>query len=393
MRPVFRCALLGMMLFSFWGCSHKSAKLQKSIVPPDKTLFETGSEYLNKSQYIKARLAFQTLINTYPDSEMAAESYFKVADSFYDEGGTENLMQAEDQYKNFIIFFPAHPKAPDAQLKVVAANMKLMHSPDRDQQHTLKAESEARRFLDLFPDHDYAPIVRQYLAEIHENLAQTNFGVGKFYADKNNYLGAVGRFQENADKYAGFSNIDENYFRLADALQRINQFDQAAIYFAKIAEGYPFSKLFEEAKERLKLLNKPVPSVDTLLAALNQSRLKPAEGFSPLKPLIDFGKALGFVGSPDRYEMAKKTVEEEKIKIAQKEAAKVPEGGQTSEDILIQTTLRKQASGATQETTILGANGSDSQIATENKKSDSNKNKSKHRRRNKNVKKPATSPK
>ena len=48
-RYVFLCAIL---LFS-WGCAQKSAKLQKSVVPPDKTLFETGSEYLKKSQYIK----------------------------------------------------------------------------------------------------------------------------------------------------------------------------------------------------------------------------------------------------------------------------------------------------------------------------------------------------
>ena len=106
-RSIFLCAVL---IFA-WGCGQKSAKLQKSVVPPDKTLFETGSDYLNRSQYIKARLAFQNLIMTYPDSEMAAEAHFAIGDSFYEEGGTENLLQAENQFKDFIVFFPAHPKA------------------------------------------------------------------------------------------------------------------------------------------------------------------------------------------------------------------------------------------------------------------------------------------
>ena len=67
MRLTVRFFIFCLMLIGSWGCSQKSAKLQKSVVPPDKTLFETGSEYLEKSQFIKARLAFQTLINTYPD--------------------------------------------------------------------------------------------------------------------------------------------------------------------------------------------------------------------------------------------------------------------------------------------------------------------------------------
>src|SRR5207247_11451362 len=103
LRYVFLLVLLGT-----WGCGQKGAKLQKSVVPPDKTLFETGQEYAQKSQFIKARLAFQTLINTYPDSELSAESYLAICDSFYKESGTVNFLRAEDQYKYFIIFFPVH---------------------------------------------------------------------------------------------------------------------------------------------------------------------------------------------------------------------------------------------------------------------------------------------
>ena len=147
MRLSLRHTLLLLLLLSVWGCGQKGAKLQKSVVPPDKTLFETGSEYLKKSQYIKARLAFQTLINTYPDSDMAAESYLAIGDSFYDEGGTENLLQAEDQYKNFIVFFPTNPKAADAQMKIVSLNMRMMRAPDRDQQASYKAEAAIKRML------------------------------------------------------------------------------------------------------------------------------------------------------------------------------------------------------------------------------------------------------
>ncbi len=370
MRLMIRCVLVGATLILFNGCSQKSAKLQRSLVRPDTTLFETGTEYLEKSQYIRARLAFQTLISTYPDSEMTPLSYFAMADSFYEEGGTENLLQAEDQYKNFIIFYPNHPKAPDAHLKVISANMKMMRSPDRDQQYSYRALREIKDFMNRFPDSDYAPIVRQFRTEVEENLAEGDLGVGRFYEDRGNYSGAVGRYRGIMDEYKEYSRLDEVYFRMGSISEELAkraieargdeaaQYSEAAIseaakFYEKIVVGFPFSELYEEAKTRLKALGKPVPEVDSEIANANRSRLKPDGGFSPLKPFIDFGKALGFVGLPDRYEQAQKSLEEAKV-----ERAAAGEGP-TEDDIQIETIIRKSASGEMEDITTLGG-GSES---------------------------------
>jgi outer membrane assembly lipoprotein YfiO len=351
MKLTVRLFIFCLMLIGSWGCSQKSAKLQKSVVPPDKTLFETGSGYLEKSQFIKARLAFQTLINTYPDSEMAADSYFAIGDSFYNEGGTENLLLAEDQYKNFIVFFPTHPRVADAQMKIIAANMKMIRAPDRDRQYTYRSEQEIKSMIEQFPDSDYAPIARQLLVEVQEVLAEGDLGIGKFYADKNNFGGAIGRFRGILEKYPDYSRTDEVLYLMASSLEKSHRPEEAVIYYDKIASGFPFSKWFDEAKARLNSLGKPLPPVDTQLAAMNESRLKTPDGFSPLKPFIDFGKALGFVSAPDQYEKARRVVEEEKGRTA--EAA--PGEGGSEDNILIQTIIRKSPSGETKDTTVLGS--------------------------------------
>lgn len=391
MRPLFRYAFLPLFLLSVWGCGQKGAKLQKSVVPPDRTLYETGSQYLKKSQYIKARLAFQTLINTYPDSDMAAESYLAIGDSFYNEGGTENLLQAEDQFKNFIIFFPTSPKAADAQMKIISVNMKMMRAPDRDQQNSYKGEQAIKKMLEQFPDSDYIPIAKQYLNEVQESLAQSDFGVGQFYADRGNYLGAKSRFRDIVDKYPNYSLMDDAYYRLAQALVKTQNPDEAAIYYGKIASGYPFSKHFDEAKDQLKNLGKPIPAVDTQLAALNESRLKPSEGFSPLKPFISFAEALGFKGPPDRYVYAKKVVEQKKAEEAAAAQAGAPaEGAKAGDDILIQTTLKQDSSGKIQENTVLGANSAQAGTdkSGDNKKNSSKKSKKKSNSQNNTKKNP-----
>jgi len=373
MRPCIRCTLLLVGLLGLLGCGQKGAKLQKSVVPPDRTLFETGADYLHKSQYIKARLAFQTLINTYPDSDLAADSYLAIGDSFYEEGGTENLLQAEDQFKDFIVFFPTSPKAEDAQLKVIALNMKMMRSPDRDPSYARKAEDAIKSFLAKFPDSDYTPFVKQYLLDVQDSLALSDLMVGQFYEDKGNFAGAILRFREIVDKYPSFSSMDETYFHLAQILERTENKDEAAIYYGRIAEGYPFSKRFEEAKDRLQEMGKPLPTVDTQLATLNQARLKPSPGFSPLKPIVDFAGALGFTGPPDRYEEVKKAVEARKTLAADTEAGEVAKGGETGDGILIQTTLKKDASGKTEETTVLGGNPANANAQPSDKEGESKK--------------------
>jgi tetratricopeptide (TPR) repeat protein len=235
--------------------------------------------------------------------------------------------------------------------------------------------------MEQFPDSDYVPIAKSFLGEVQEVLALGDLGVGAFYAERGNYAGARLRFQEVMDKYPNFSGMDDIYFRMGDILEKSNNPDEAAIYYGRILAGYPFSKRSEKAKERLNLLGKPLPSVDTQLAAQNQARLKPADGFSLLKPLIEFGKALGFVGPPDRYEEAKKTLELEKTKTAEAELEKKGEGGEAADSIQIETILRKSASGEVQDTTILGSGTGSVSQSDKEKKTDTAKKKKKNAKR------------
>lgn len=341
-----RLCFLCILLLS-WGCAQKSASLQKSVVPPDQTLFETGTKYLEKGQYLRSRLALQTMINTYPDSEKTADAYYAIGDSYYEEGGTQNWLQAEQQYKDFIIFFPAHPNAPDAQMKIIAANMKMMGAPDRDQQYTLRAEQAAYKFLELYPNHDFVPIVKQDLLIIQDKLAQKEEGIGDFYAKKKNYGAATARYLFALDKYPDYHNTPEVLSKMAASLMESNNQDEAVIYWDKLVSEYPFSEFAEKAKQQLADMGKPIPQVNTELAGMNEARRNGQEGFSPMKPLLDFGKALGLVGSPDRYEEAKEFTEAEKAKAAKEAAEAAAKEAEKEEGIDIIEEIRKPVSEET----------------------------------------------
>ena len=351
LKSMLTIATLAGLIAGLSGCGGpKGAKLQSSVIPPDKTLFQNGQEFLGKSQFINARLAFQTLIRTYPGSEYEAEAYLATGDSFYQEGGAENLLMAEDQYRNFIIFFPTHLKAPDAQMKIISILMRQMNAPDRDQGYARRAEAEIEKYLMLFPDNDYTPIVRQWRDQVvRESLAMSDFGIGEFYAGRGNPWGAISRFEEIIDKYPQFSKMDEAYFMAAQTLglmEAPEAAEKVVNYLNRIVEGYPFSKYYENAKAELTRLGKPIPEVDPRLAAQHESYLKQPEPFSPLRPLISFAEAIGFKGPPDRYKEAQKVVAANK---AQAEAdaaapATAPAGAKPG-DVLINATIEKGPDG------------------------------------------------
>src|SRR5438045_7912100 len=128
----------------------KKKKVNKSTsaentAEPDKILDEKAIDDVKHGRHEVGRLNLQTLINTYPDSDYLAKAKLAIADSFYKEGGTANLTQAVQAYKDFDIFFPMLPEAAYAQLQVAMTHYKQMEKPDRDRTHARAAEEELDR--------------------------------------------------------------------------------------------------------------------------------------------------------------------------------------------------------------------------------------------------------
>ena len=278
---------------------------------PDKVLFENGMKFFEKNQYIKSRLSFQTLINTYPDSEYTPVSFLSIADSYYEEAGKDNLLQSEAQYKDFIIFYPTHEMADDAQMKIAAINVRLMKPHDRDPTYARKAEVELKKFLEDFPDSELAPTSREFLIEVQETLASGIQGVANFYFDRRGFLASESRYKEILERYTNFSAMDESLFKLGESLENQGRIEEASVYYSRVAGEFPFSDYFEDAKEKLVLLEKPVPVVDQAKAAKNESNRREEEGFSitaPVRSVIEV-----FTGGEDPYEVARRRAEQRKL--------------------------------------------------------------------------------
>ncbi len=308
MKRLFSIVAFVLVSLLFIGCGQKSAGLQEGAAAPDTQLFENGMDYLSKSQFIKARLSFQTLINTYPESEFTPSSFLAIADSFYEQGGMENLLQAEAQYKDFMIFYPTHEMADDAQLKIAAINYKLMGPYDRDPTHMRKAASEIKRFLRNFPDSELAPTAKEALKEVEESMAMRDHSIGNFYFKRTSYRAAEDRYKEVLEKYPDFSDLDETLFHLGRCLEENGQVVEASVYYKRVASEFPFSEFFSEAKEHLIMLEQDVPEVDEVLASQRRANRREDKGFSVTDPIKSIWETV--TGREDIYKKARERADQ-----------------------------------------------------------------------------------
>src|SRR5215813_13004891 len=175
----------------------KKRKVNKSTAvdntaEPDKILYQRAMEDIRKGHQEVGRLSMQTLINTYPDSEYLAKAKLAIADSFYKEGGTANMTQAIQGYKDFIVFFPFLPEGAYAQLQVAMAHYRQMDKPDRDHSQARDAQEEFQTFLTKYPNDPLATKAEQPLREVQEVLAEGDYRIGYFYYIKGDRRAAAG---------------------------------------------------------------------------------------------------------------------------------------------------------------------------------------------------------
>jgi outer membrane protein assembly factor BamD len=291
-RRIPLISVLGLLLVLSVACTNK-----KSVNPlanvgskqPDKVLFDKAMEAMRHNRFDVARLTLQTLINTYPDSEFIARAKLAVGDSWYAEGGTAALAQAEQEYSDFQIFFPNMPEAAEAQLKIANIHYQQMEKADRDYTNAKRAEDEYRKLILQYPDNKLVPEAKQRLLEVQEVLAEREFGIGRFYALRESYAASIARLQSLVERYPLYSRADEALYLLGQdyegQITRVRSAPTCDAHFlprgctteaakaewigkltkhaseeyAQILTRYPMMDRSDDAKLRLAALHQPIP--------------------------------------------------------------------------------------------------------------------------------------
>src|ERR1039458_773942 len=273
----------------------KSVKKDNSLVGvdaslPDKALYDKAEDAIKHGRFDVGRLDLQTLLNTYTESQYMMRAKLAIADSWYKEGGIAALTQAEQEYTDFITFFPNAPEAAEAQMRIGDIYFRQMDKPDRDNVNTLKAEAAYRQMLQQFPESTLVPQAKQRLREVQEALASAETDVAGFYVPRANLSAAIARYQTVVDTYPLYSHMDDVLIALGDAYESEAKFvrtqklpeaakaqlerlfdDQAYDMYSKVVVEHSAAPQKQRKNDRILAMNRPVRTPTPEQAAASEA--------------------------------------------------------------------------------------------------------------------------
>lgn len=259
-------ALAAVLLLAACGASRSD--IPQGIVEPDKFLYESGTESLEKKRWLTAREYFRRIIDGYPQSTLRPDAKLGIADSYQGEGTTEGYILAVNEYREFLTFYPTSPRADYAQYQLGMTHQKQMRKPQRDQTETREAIREFEALLERYPNSTLRREAEERLREAKDRLGTAEYEVGLFYYKQEWYPGAIKRFKDLLARDPEYTYRDAVYYHLAESLVKVKLQAEALPYFDRLVKEFTASEYLEEAQQR----------IVELKAAMDLSKPVPADG-------------------------------------------------------------------------------------------------------------------
>jgi len=227
---------------------------------PDKFLYDHGTENLGRKRWIVAREYYRQLVDSYPQSQYRAEAKLGIGDTYLGEKSAESYVLAINEFREFLNFYPTHPRAHYAQFKLAMAHFNQMKSPMRDQTETRDAIRELQNYVAKYADKPLIGEVREKLREARDRLDDWDVGVAEHYYRIKWYPGAIGRLAPLLKSDPEYTRRDKLLYMLADSLEKVKRPVEALPYYERLVKEFETSEYLEKAKARVTELKATLPA-------------------------------------------------------------------------------------------------------------------------------------
>jgi outer membrane protein assembly factor BamD len=236
------------------ACAPKKDVVPKGILEADKYLFDRGQDFLAKKKWFQAREHFQQIVENYPQSTYRPDAKLGLGDTYIGESTTESLILAQNEFKEFLTFYPTNARADYAQYRLGYAHFKEMRAPERDQTETREAIAEWEVFFERYPNSALTDEVKARLREAKDRLGESEYRVGLFYFRMKWYPGAIDRLKALLTADPALTRRDVAYFYLAESLVAVKRPAEALPYYDKLVQEFDQSEHLERARQQVAAL-------------------------------------------------------------------------------------------------------------------------------------------
>jgi len=254
-----RIALVAALLLAVVACRHGSGQRAPRAIVSDPALlkmtkeqvYQKGEDFFAHKRYQKARTYFGYVYENYPNDPLGRRALLRVADAYYAQGDSVNLVEAQYKYRDFINRYPGSDRADYAMLQIAMCSYEQMERPDRDMQKTREALDKLNDMISTFPRSPLIPEAQKRRQDVLDRMAKHDHLVAKYYIKRHSYSAAVLRLNAVVESFPGYADRAGVFFDLGTALSGLGRNAEARLYYERVVTEFPKSDYADRAKKKL----------------------------------------------------------------------------------------------------------------------------------------------
>ncbi len=256
--PAARLALLAALLSPVAACSTleglnpfaKGEKYETKILPdePADAIYDQGLARLSKKDNEGAAKRFTELDKQFPFSQQARKGLLMSAYSYYNGGQYDDAISSANR------FVSLYPSSPDAAYAMYLAAMSYYNQvPDitRDQNSSEKGLGLFQQLVERYPKSEYIDDAKYKITVLRDQVAGKEMSIGRYYLGRNQYQGAINRFDTVLAKYQTTRHVEEALYRLTEAYLALGIVSEAQTAASILGHNYPDSPWYKDAYDLL----------------------------------------------------------------------------------------------------------------------------------------------
>jgi outer membrane protein assembly factor BamD len=241
-------AAVVVMLGPLMACSSTDTSKLLNPDPPDK-MYAQADSLLNKGAYTQAAQKFEDLDRDHPYAPEARRAMVMAAYAYYKSGKYPEAIAAGKRYTTM------HPGTKDACLAhhiIASANFDDIKDPQRDQTATRKSLVELKQLVQRCPDSPYTKQAVNRIRVAEDLLAASEMNVGRYYLNRQNYVGAINRFKTVVSDFQTTPQVEEALYRIVEANMTLGIVPEAQAAGAVLGHNFPNSEWYKRSYALLK---------------------------------------------------------------------------------------------------------------------------------------------
>lgn len=242
MRLLPRAAALAMLVL-LSACSSDDEIIPDDPRPPEE-IYEEAQGLAVEGRYNDAAAKFEDVERLYPYSPLAKDAMMDAALAYYEADDVDRARLAAER---FMSFYPADPRASEAQYLIALTYYDKIVDVGRDQGATREALDALREVIIRYPNTEYAESAKLKYDLALDHLAGKEMTVGRYYLSRGHFSAAINRFRTVIERYQTTTHAPEALFRLVESYLSLGIPSEAQTAAAVLGHNFPGSDWYEDA--------------------------------------------------------------------------------------------------------------------------------------------------